>query len=69
LPDDEKEALQQLQLQFPNAQFRQVVDTIQQNALFIFTQDWKDLSKIKLHLKGNSFSNKSMGSLIENSNG
>src|SRR6187399_2050901 len=35
--DDEKDALKQLQLQFPKAQFRQVVDTIQQNALFIFT--------------------------------
>jgi len=53
--DDEKDAFRQLQLQFPNAQFRQVVDTIQQNALFIFTQDWKDLSKIKLHLKGTLF--------------
>ena len=53
--DDEKEQLKQLQLRFPKAKFRQVVDTIQQNALFIFTQDWKDLSKIKLHLKGTPF--------------
>lgn len=53
--DDEKNALQELKTQFPNASFKQVVDTIQQNALFIFTQDWKDLSKIKLHLKGTAF--------------
>ena len=53
--DDEMAALHQLQSQFPKATFRQVVDTIQQNALFIFTQDWKDLSKIKLHLKGTPF--------------
>ena len=63
--EDEKEALQQLQLQFPNAQFRQVVDTIQQNALFIFTQDWKDLSKIKLHLKGTPFQIKVWEALLK----
>ena len=63
--DDEKEALQQLQLQFPNAKFRQVVDTIQQNALFIFTQDWKDLSKIKLHLKGTPFQIKVWEALLK----
>ncbi len=63
--DDEKEALMQLQLQFPKAQFRQVVDTIQQNALFIFTQDWKDLSKIKLHLKGTPFQIKVWEALLK----
>jgi len=63
--DDEKEALIQLQLQFPNAKFRQVVDTIQQNALFIFTQDWKDLSKIKLHLKGTPFQIKVWEALLK----
>jgi len=63
--DDEKEALQQLQMQFPKAQFRQVVDTIQQNALFIFTQDWKDLSKIKLHLKGTPFQIKVWEALLK----
>lgn len=39
--DNEKLALEELQRLFPKASFRQVVDTIQQNALFIFTQDWK----------------------------
>ncbi len=63
--DDEKDALQQLQLQFPKAQYRQVVDTIQQNALFIFTQDWKDLSKIKLHLKGTPFQIKVWEALLK----
>ena len=63
--ENEKDALQQLHLQFPNAQFRQVVDTIQQNALFIFTQDWKDLSKIKLHLKGTSFQIKVWEALLK----
>lgn len=63
--DDEKEAFDQLQKQFPKAQFRQVVDTIQQNALFIFTQDWKNLSKIKLHLKGTSFQIKVWEALLK----
>jgi len=63
--DDEKQALLQLQAQFPKAQFKQVVDTIQQNALFIFTQDWKNLSKIKLHLKGTSFQLKVWEALLK----
>jgi AraC family transcriptional regulator of adaptative response/methylated-DNA-[protein]-cysteine methyltransferase len=63
--DNEKDALQQLQTQFPKAQFRQVVDTIQQNALFIFTQDWKNLSKIKLHLKGTAFQIKVWEALLK----
>ncbi|HET6769771.1 MAG TPA: helix-turn-helix domain-containing protein, partial [Chitinophagaceae bacterium] len=63
--DDEKGALQQLQSQFPRAAFRQVVDTIQQNALFIFTQDWKNLSKIKLHLKGTAFQIKVWEALLK----
>jgi AraC family transcriptional regulator of adaptative response/methylated-DNA-[protein]-cysteine methyltransferase len=63
--DDEKAALKQLQSQFPNASFKQVVDKIQQNALFIFTQDWKDLSKIKLHLKGTAFQIKVWEALLK----
>lgn len=53
--DEEKKAFAELQTRFPNAAFRQVVDAIQQNALFIFSQDWKNLSSIKLHLKGTAF--------------
>lgn len=53
--DDRKEAFKQLLLQFPNAKFTQMVDVQQQNALFIFTKDWTELSSIKLHLKGTSF--------------
>jgi len=63
--DDENEALKQLQVQFPNATFKQVVDAIQQNALFIFTQDWKNLSKIKLHLKATPFQIKVWEALLK----
>jgi AraC family transcriptional regulator, regulatory protein of adaptative response / methylated-DNA-[protein]-cysteine methyltransferase len=42
-----------------------VVDTVQQNALFIFTQDWKNLSEIKLHLKGTAFQLKVWEALLK----
>ena len=48
-------ALESLKNKFPNANYRQVVDEHQQNALFIFRQDWKGLQKVKLHLKGSPF--------------
>ena len=48
-------ALQELKNSFPNAKYRQLSDKIQQNALFIFTQDWNKLHEIKLHLKGTPF--------------
>lgn len=53
--DDSKEAFGQLQSQFPNASYHQVVDLIQQNAMFIFKKDWSKLSSVKLHLKGTAF--------------
>jgi AraC family transcriptional regulator of adaptative response/methylated-DNA-[protein]-cysteine methyltransferase len=53
---DEKEAgFTLLSGQFPNATYNQMLDTIQQNALYIFTQDWQKLSQVKLHLKGTPF--------------
>lgn len=63
--DDEVMALGELKKLFPNASLRQVVDTIQQNALFIFTQDWKNLSAIKLHLKGTAFQLKVWETLLK----
>lgn len=63
--DDEKKALAELKNLFPNATFRQVVDSLQQNALFIFTQDWKKLSTIKLHLKGTAFQLKVWEALLK----
>ncbi|WP_126246716.1 bifunctional transcriptional activator/DNA repair enzyme AdaA [Chitinophaga rhizosphaerae] len=51
----EAEALRDLQEKFPQAAYRQFVDVNQQNALFIFGQDWKKLPEIKLHLKGSPF--------------
>jgi AraC family transcriptional regulator, regulatory protein of adaptative response / methylated-DNA-[protein]-cysteine methyltransferase len=63
--DDEQQALNELSNLFPNAGFRQMVDVHQQNALFIFTQDWKNLSSIKLHLKGTPFQLKVWEALLK----
>lgn len=53
--DDEIKAFARIQSQFPNAQFRQMHDVMQQNALYIFSHDWSKLNQIKLHLKGTDF--------------
>jgi AraC family transcriptional regulator of adaptative response/methylated-DNA-[protein]-cysteine methyltransferase len=52
---EQTEARDLLFEQFPNATYNQVVDTTQQNALYIFTQDWAKLNQVKLHLKGTPF--------------
>lgn len=63
--DDEQMALGELKATFPKAYFKQVVDSIQQNALFIFTQDWKNIAAIKLHLKGTAFQLKVWEALLK----
>ncbi len=63
--DDEKEGLKTLQKNFPNAAYKQMVDLIQQNALYIFTHDWKKLNNIKLHLKGTPFQIKVWETLLK----
>lgn len=63
--DDREEALNVLQHQFPNAAYRQMVDLIQQNALYIFTHDWSQLDQVKLHLKGTDFQLKVWEALLK----
>lgn len=53
--EDNEEGIKKLHSRFPNAQFQQVVDIIQQEALFIFQHDWNKLNQIKLHLHGTPF--------------
>ena len=53
--EESEQAFAELQNHFPNASYFQKVDTIQQDALFIFRNDWTKLNKIKLHLKGTEF--------------
>lgn len=61
----EKPALQDLIKKFPNATLHQKLDLIQQNALFIFQNDWGKLSDIKLHLKGTDFQLKVWETLLK----
>jgi AraC family transcriptional regulator, regulatory protein of adaptative response / methylated-DNA-[protein]-cysteine methyltransferase len=63
--DSEPQALTDLKKNFPNARYKQMVDLIQQNALYIFTRDWKKLNKIKLHLKGTPFQLKVWETLLK----
>ena len=58
-------SIEPLQIAFPNAQFIQKTDFFQQDALTIFTNDWNNLPRIKLHLKGTSFQLKVWQSLLQ----
>ena len=67
---DDENAFSTMQNHFPNANFRQMVDLIQQNALYIFTHDWTKLNwsalrQIKLHLKGTDFQLKVWQTLLK----
>lgn len=63
--DEDDVAFAALQNHFPNANFQQKTDMLQQNALFIFTHDWQQLPKIKLHLKGTPFQLKVWEALLK----
>lgn len=63
--EEETAAFQLLLAQFPRATFRQITDIIQQHALYIFTQDWKKLDQIKLHVKGTDFQLKVWETLLQ----
>jgi len=63
--DDADLAFQELQQLFPNAKYRQVLDMMQQNALYIFGKDWSRLQELKLHLKGTDFQIKVWETLLK----
>lgn len=63
--DDEQQALIDLQHHFSKAHFKQMLDIIQQNALYIFTHDWSKLHQIKLHLRGTDFQLKVWETLLK----
>ncbi len=63
--EDEQAGLMVLRQHFPNAHIRQMVDLIQQNALYIFTHNWSKLKQIKLHLKGTGFQLKVWEALLK----
>lgn len=63
--DNDLLAFSSMQNHFPNAHFRQMVDLMQQNALYIFTHDWTKLKQIKLHIKGTDFQLKVWQTLLK----
>lgn len=63
--EDEITGFIALKDKFPNAQFSKKLDLSQQNALFIFQNDWSKLSEIKLHLKGTDFQLKVWETLLK----
>lgn len=63
--DDESNALSGLRQKFPGAAFHRKLDLLQQNALFIFQDDWSKLPEIKLHLKGTDFQLKVWETLLK----
>jgi AraC family transcriptional regulator, regulatory protein of adaptative response / methylated-DNA-[protein]-cysteine methyltransferase len=63
--DDAQKALMDLQHHFPKAHLKQMVDLIQQKALYIFTQDWSQIHQIKLHLKATDFQLKVWEALLK----
>jgi len=63
--EDQQRAITNLNAKFPNAEIQQKFDVLQQNALFIFQNDWTKLNKIKLHLKGTDFQLKVWESLLK----
>jgi AraC family transcriptional regulator of adaptative response/methylated-DNA-[protein]-cysteine methyltransferase len=61
----ESNAFNNLKQKFPNATFQHKRDLTQQNALFLFENDWSKLSEIKLHLKGTDFQLKVWETLLK----
>jgi len=63
--DNQTNAFEEMKQHFPNASYHQMVDLIQQNALYIFTHDQNKLDQIKLHLKGTAFQLKVWEALLK----
>lgn len=63
--DNDEDGVEALKRNFPNAALTQKLDMMQQHALYIFTHDWSQLHKIKLHLKGTEFQLKVWESLLK----
>jgi AraC family transcriptional regulator of adaptative response/methylated-DNA-[protein]-cysteine methyltransferase len=63
--EDEEKGLFLLKNKFPNASYIEKMDVIQKNTLGIFKDDWSQLDKIKLHLKGSEFQLKVWEALLK----
>lgn len=63
--EDQQKAFSDLESHFPKAIFTPILDSIQQNALHIFTNNWTKPDQVKLHLKGTDFQLKVWESLLK----
>lgn len=63
--DHEKDAIADLTARFPNAQLINNTDDIQRSTFAFFRADWKNISEIKLHLKGTEFQLKVWDALLK----
>jgi AraC family transcriptional regulator of adaptative response/methylated-DNA-[protein]-cysteine methyltransferase len=63
--DNKQIAFSELEKRFPNANFIQKTDEIQQGALKFDTHDWSQIHCIKLHLKGTDFQLKVWEALLK----
>ena len=62
---NEETAFLEMKHHYPNAQFLQITDSLQQAALLIFNQKGSQLPQIKLHLKGTDFQLKVWETLLK----
>ncbi|WP_339700701.1 methylated-DNA--[protein]-cysteine S-methyltransferase [Algoriphagus aquimarinus] len=62
---DQEEGEGAMKARFPNADYHQLVDKIQQEALYIFQHDWNKVKQIKLHLHGTPFQLKVWDALLK----
>jgi len=63
--ENENQALFNLRSRFPYAEYHQLVDKFQKNALSIFQKDWGQIDQIKLHIKGTDFQLKVWEALLK----
>jgi AraC family transcriptional regulator of adaptative response/methylated-DNA-[protein]-cysteine methyltransferase len=63
--DDETLAFEELKKQFPKANFNKLTDKNQEDALQIFSSNWRESKRVKLHLKGTPFQLKVWETLLK----
>ena len=59
------DALRQLKKRFPHARYTAGADALQEEALSVFTGDWSQPARLRLHLKGTAFQIKVWETLLK----
>lgn len=63
--EEKAKGLNDLKKAFPNAHYKEQIDSSQKVALSFFNQDWSTLQPLKLHLKGSDFQLKVWEALLK----